>query len=74
MDISAPQNRVIWTRIVRNQIRFKRFLTSNLVWVLWLFLKKNPAFIGSKSPEGEDSQMMESSVEETDLMGMALMS
>ena len=40
LSSSAPQNRVIWTRFVRNQICFKTCLTNNIVWVLQLFKKK----------------------------------
>ena len=34
-------NRVHWTRIVRNEISLKRWLTYNIVWVLQLFFLKS---------------------------------
>ena len=40
-QLSSYRNRVLFTRIARNQNSLKRFLTNNIVWVLLLFSKKN---------------------------------
>ena len=41
-SLSSCRNRVLFTRIAKNQNSFKRFLTNDIVWVLLLFSKKNP--------------------------------
>ena len=45
-------NQVHWTQIVKNEISLKHWLTYNIVWVLQLFLKKNPGLVGKIATRG----------------------
>ena len=47
--VSSLVNRVLWTRIVINEISLKLCLTYNIVWVGWLFFLKTPLFVIDKS-------------------------
>ena len=44
-SLSSCRNRVLFTRIAKNQNSLKRFLTNDIVWVLLLFSKKNPQLV-----------------------------